>query len=210
MHLLYFLPLLLRSIFTLQTTPSSSEFVLISLQIDQWFYVNKSVFGSTMSPMQNFHEILTNFWRPCKVWINFFLDVLQNSSLRCWILLQLLLRYKPGFWKIPGGGITTFVFVASMLFGDINFGICPSLIVSTVSGLEFIIASVSVFSVCRDSLSKLSPYVCSRGFKIALTDLIWCYQMAGCLWIPFPSNPVSTMVLEEVFYLVLVHFTKCF
>ena len=42
-------------------------------------------------------EILTHFWRSCKVWINFFLLLLQNSLLRCWILLYLLLQYKSGF-----------------------------------------------------------------------------------------------------------------
>ena len=126
------LPLFQRSNFTLRTTPLSSEFVPITLHIGQWFCVIKSVFSSTMSPMQKFLDILTHFWRSCKVWINSFLHLLQNSLLRCWILLHLLLQYKSGFWKTPGGGITTFVFIVSILFGDVGIGLCSSLIVSIV------------------------------------------------------------------------------
>ena len=172
MHLSSLLPLFPRSNFTLRTTPLSSEFVPTTLHIGQWFRVVKSVFSSTMSPMQKFLEILTHFGRSCKVWINSFLHLLQNLLLRCWILLHLLLQYKLGFWKTPGGGITTFVLIVSILFGDIGIGLWPSLIASTVNGQEFIIASVSVISVCRNSSSKLCPCVCRREFKIALADLI--------------------------------------
>ena len=166
----------------LQTTPLPSEFVPITLHIGQWFCVIKSVFSSTMSPMQKFLDILTHFWRSCKVWINSFLHLLQNSLLRCWILLHLLLHYKSGFWKTPGGGITTFAFIVSILFGDIGIWLCPSLIVSTVNGREFIIASVSIISVCRDSSSKLCPCVCKREFKIALANLVWCFQISP-MWL---------------------------
>ena len=78
-----------------------------------------------------------------------------------------------GFWKIPGEDITIFAFIVSMLLDDICFELCPSLIVSTVIGRVFFIPSVLITSVCRDTSSKLCPYVCSREFKIALADLIW-------------------------------------
>ena len=124
------LPLFPRSNFTLGTTPLSSEFAPITLHIGQWFLVVKSVFSSIMSPMQTFLDILTHFWRSCKFWINSFLHLLQNSLLRCWILLYLLLQYKSGLWKTTGGDITTFAFIVSILFGDIGIGLCPSLIPS--------------------------------------------------------------------------------
>ena len=73
--------------------------------------------------------------------------------------------------------MTTFVPIVSMLFSDMGFGLCPSLIVSTVSGREFIIASVSVIIACRDFSSKLCPCVCSKEFKIALDELIWHSQI---------------------------------
>ena len=177
------LPLFPRSNFTLGTTPLSSEFVPITLHIGQWFLVVKSVFRSIMSPMQTFLDILTHFWRSCKFWINSFLHLLQNSLLRCWILLYLLLQYKSGLWKTTGGDITTFAFIVSILFGDIGIGLCPSLIPSTVNGQEFITASVSVISVCRDSSSKLCPCVCRREFKIALADLIWRSQIPPMCWL---------------------------
>ena len=142
-------PLLPRSNFTLRTTPSLSEFVPLTLHIGQWFHVVKSVFCSTMSQMQKCLRILTHFWRCCKAWINSFIYLLQNSLLRCWILLHLLLQHQSGFWST-----TTFVFIVSILFGDIGIGLYPSLIVSTANGREFIIISVSVISVCRDSSSK--------------------------------------------------------
>ena len=68
------------------------------------------------------------------------------------------------------------IFILSMSFGDIDFGLCPSLIISTVNGQEFIIAYYLI-SICRDASSKMRPCVCSREFKIALVDLIWQSQI---------------------------------
>ena len=168
------MPLLLRSNFIFQTTPLSSEFVPITLHIGQWFCVIKSVFSSTVSPVQKSLDILDSLLTFLQGLDNSFLHLQQNSLLKCWILLHLLLQYKSGFWKTPGGGITTFIFIANILFGDIRFALCLSLIVSTVSGWEFIIASVSVINVCRDSSSKLCSYVYSRELKLAL---IWQSQI---------------------------------
>ena len=176
------LALFLISNFTVETTPLSFEFVPVTLHIVQWFRVIKSFFSSTMSPIQKFLDILTHFWRSCKVCINSFLHLLQNSLLRCWILLHLPSQYKLGFWKTPGGSITTFALIVSILFRDISIGLCPSLIVSTDNGREFIIASVSVISVCRDSSSKLYPCVCRREFKIALAGFICGYQIPS-MWL---------------------------
>ena len=50
----------------LRTTPLPSEFVPVTLHIGQWFCVIKSVFSSTMSPMEKFLDILTHFWRSCQ------------------------------------------------------------------------------------------------------------------------------------------------
>ena len=153
MRLSSLLPLLPRSNFMLQT-PLSSEFVPIILHIGQWFCGMKLVFSSTMSPMQKFLDILTHFWCSCKVWINSFLHVLQNSLLKCWIILHLLLQYKSGFWKIPGGGICEYIV---WRYRHLTLPIINCL--NTVNGWEFIIASVSIISVCRDSSSKLCPCV---------------------------------------------------
>ena len=80
----------------------------------------------------------------------------------CWTLLHLCLHYKFGLWKTPGGGITTFDFVVSKLFGDKGLQPCPTLTVSTVSGRELMTASVLVMSVCRDFSSNLWPCVCNN------------------------------------------------
>ena len=155
---------------------------------------------------RNFYDILTYLWRSCKVWINVFFDTLQNSLLTCWILLHLLLQYRSSFWKTPGGGILTFNFIVSILFDDFDFGFCSPLIASTVSGRGFIIASVSVISVCRDS----SPSFAHAAETLPYLVLQNATHMDGCWWIPFPNNQVPSMVLKEIFYLVVVHFTKCF
>ena len=181
-----------RSNFTLRTTPLSYEFVPIILHIGQWFHVIESVFSSTMSPMQKFLDILTHFWCSCKVWINSFLHLLQNSLLRCWILLHLLLQYKSGFWKPFDGSITTFVFIVSKLLRNINIGLSTSLIVSTVNSREFIIASVSIISVSRDSSSKLCPCVCRREFKISPANLIWCSQIPP-MWLAAGGFPFQVI-----------------
>ena len=60
------LPLFPRSNFRLRTTPLSSEFVPTTLHIGQWFCVMKSVFSSTISPMQKFLDILTHLWCSCQ------------------------------------------------------------------------------------------------------------------------------------------------
>ena len=124
--------------------------------------------------MWKFLDILAHIWRSCKVWI--------NSLLRCWIIFYLLLQHKSGFWKTPVVSITTFVFIESMLFGNIGIGLCPSLTVSTFNDRKFIFASFLVISVCRDSSSKLCLFVCIRDFEIALSDLIWCSQIPP-LWL---------------------------
>ena len=131
------LPLFPLSNFMLRTTPLSSEFVPTTLHIGQWFCVVKSVFSSTMSPMQKFLDILTHLWCSWQCPDKFLFHLLQNSLLRCWILLHLVLQYKSGFWKTPGGDITIFVFIVSILFRGICIGLCPSLIVSTVKSIYY-------------------------------------------------------------------------
>ena len=125
MRLSSLLPLMSKSNFTLRTTSLPSEFIPITLHIGQWFRVAKSVFSSTVSPMQEFLYILTHFWRSCKVWINSFPQLPQISLLGCSILLHLRSQCKSGFWKTPGGGITIFVFIVNILFGDITIVLCP-------------------------------------------------------------------------------------
>ena len=125
MRLSSLLPLMSKSNFTLRTTSLPSEFIPITLHIGQWFRVAKSVFSSTVSPMQEFLYILTHFWRSCKVWINSFPQLPQISLLGCSILLHLRSQCKSGFWKTPGGGITIFVFIVNILFGDISIVLCP-------------------------------------------------------------------------------------
>ena len=44
-------------------------------------------------------------------------------------------------YPTPGGDITTFNLVVNKLFGDKGLKPCPSLIISTVSGCEFMTAS---------------------------------------------------------------------
>ena len=125
MRLSSLLPLMSRSNFTLRATSLLSEFIPITLHMGQWFRVAKPIFSSTVSPMQEFLDILTHFWRFCKVWINSFPQLPQISLLGCWILLHLLPQCKSGFWKTPGGGLTIFVFIVNILFGDISIVLCP-------------------------------------------------------------------------------------
>ena len=161
--------------------------------------------GVQCQQCRNFYDILTYRWRSCKVWINVFFVTFQNTLLTCWILLHLLLQYKSSFWKTSSGGIPTFNFIVSILFDDFDFGFCSPLIASTVSGRGLIIASVSVISVCRNSWRSFAHAAGTLPYLV----LQYATHMDGCWWIPFPNNQVSSMVLKEIFYLIVVHFTKC-
>ena len=53
--------------------------------------------------------------------------------------------------------MTTLDFIVNKLEGDKAKGLVTSLMVSTLSGLEFIIASASAISVWKNSSSRLLP-----------------------------------------------------
>ena len=61
--------------------------------------------------------------------------------------------------------------------GDWGISLLTSLNVSTVKGLEFIIASVSMISVLRFPSFKIEPCVFSSASRIVSAERIWCSYM---------------------------------
>ena len=73
----------------------------------------------------------------------------------------------------PGGGITTLVFIVSILERHIRLRLLPSLSSSAVSGPESSTASTSVINVVRVSPFKLVLCILSSDDKMFLTDFIY-------------------------------------
>ena len=61
-------------------------------------------------------------------------------------------------------------------------GLVTSLMVSTLSGLEFTTVYASVISIWRDSSSKLLPWAINNADKIGLADLI-CHSHTPPIWL---------------------------
>ena len=72
----------------------------------------------------------------------------------------------------PRGGITTFDFIVNKFIGLSGMRLLASLSKLVVKGREFLIASTSTSSVCKDSSLRLAPWVFKRDSKIFLADLI--------------------------------------
>ena len=132
-----------------RTTPSTSKFFCLS-----------------------FHFCLNWSWHK-----NSFFHLAQNSFAMCWTLLHLSLLKMSGLLKTPGGGKITFDFIVSMLAGTNGAGLFTALIVSTVNGCEFNIASHSTIKVCKDSVSKLLPWLLSKPLSIAQAEQIYLSQI---------------------------------
>ena len=165
-------PFSLISNFILWTTFFSSLLISKIRPIGQLFRA-RSVWIKTISFILKFLFSVVHFDLAWRVDRNSFLHLDQNSSAKCCTLLHYLLLYKSGLTNEPGGGIITLLFIVNRLLGDNGVRLCGSLIVSTVRGREFIIASTSVIRVWRDSSFKHVPWFFSNDAKILLADLIW-------------------------------------
>ena len=95
----------------------------------------------------------------------------------------------------PGGGITTLVFIVSILEGHTGLRLLPSLNSSVISGPELSTASTSVISVVRAWPFKLVPWVLSSDDKCFLQILFVApiphpYDLQlGCFW----SQPTNLL-----------------
>ena len=128
-----------------------------------------SAFKRRTCPIFQFLCCLSHFPRFCKVSSTSFLHRFQNSSGRCWTLLQCFLQYRSGEVKWPRGGITTLDFIVRKFTELRGARLVTPLSTSIVNGCESMIASTSTKRVCKDSLDKLLPWVFSKEFKIART-----------------------------------------
>ena len=86
--------------------------------------------------------------------------------------------------KTPGGGKITFDFIVRMLTSANGAGLFTSLIVSAVNGREFNTASHSTIKVCKDSRSKLLPWLLSKPLSIALAQPT-CLSQIQPNWLAF-------------------------
>ena len=91
---------------TLRTTPFLSASTPIILANDYWLHWQFCSFNITMSPTSKFLLLSFHFCLVCKLCRNTFLHLCQNSSAICCTRLHLLLEYRSGFVKTPGGNMT--------------------------------------------------------------------------------------------------------
>ena len=170
--------LLLFESATQSVTLCTSPFLLASTPIIlancHWLCWQYCSFNIKMSPNSKFLLLSFHFCLVCKLCRNSFLHLCQNSSAICCTRLHLLLEYRSGFVKTPGGGMTTFVFIVNRLLGESGIWLLISLKVSTVSGLELIIDSTSAIKVLSASSFNDWPCVFSNPSKIPLVVWIWC------------------------------------
>ena len=121
-----------------------------------------------------------HFIRICRLVKNSILHLDQNSVVMSWTHFHVFLQYRSALWKVLGGGITTLVFIVSMLLGRIGNKLFESLTVSTVKGLELRTALTSVINLLRLSSSKLFPCVFVKVAITFLADLICLSQIPPC------------------------------
>ena len=156
----------------LQVKPMSSTFSPITFAIDQWLQL-ASAFNSTMSPFWKFLHLLFHFGQVWRLYRNSLCHLTQNSFAMCWICLHLLLLNLSAFTNWPCGGNTTLDFIVRILLGYSGCSLWTSPKVSTVSSMEYNIASVSASSVLNDSSFNDLPCVFKRDNRIVCPD--WLY-----------------------------------
>ena len=76
------------------------------------------------------------------------------------------------FWKVPGGGMPTFVIELSNFIGLNGIIALTSPMDSQVVGRELVIPSNSTNNVRRDSSLRLSPRFLNIAERMLLADLI--------------------------------------
>lgn len=111
-------------------------------------------------------------------WRYSFLQRGQNSLATCWTWQDLFQQNKSGLLKFSGGGITAFDFMVRMFQEERSKSLVELLVISTTTGCEFRIPSVSTTIVSKDSsssdsdgaaqvnlicLSQKPPVACSRS-----------------------------------------------
>ena len=112
-----------------------------------------------------------------------FFHLSQNLFAMCWTLLHLRLLKMSGLSKTADSKIT-FDFVVRMLAGANGAGLFTSLIVSTVNGCQFNIASHSTTKGFLDSVSRLLSWLLCRAVSTSLVERI-CLSQISPKWLVF-------------------------
>ena len=129
------------------------------------------VWIKTISFILKFLFSVVHFDLVSKVNRIYFLHLDQNSSATYYTLPHCLLLFKSSLTNEPGVDTITLLFIISKLLGDDGVRLCGSLIVSTVRGWEFTIASTSVKKVSRDSSCKYLAFPHSTQCRDAIAIL---------------------------------------
>lgn len=161
-----------------------------------WLSCNRTTF-----PIWKFLDVPFYLVLYCSVTKIPFLHLDQNSF-STWH--HLLLEYKSGLLKFPGGGISTFDLMVDVLLGEIGIWLSASIMASTVACLELTTASTSPISVLRGSSSNILPCVLMKAANTWLADLI-CSQMSP-IWLlagGFLSYTIQSETFEEIAFIVL-------
>lgn len=154
-----------------------------------WLSCNRTTF-----PIWKFLDVPFYLVLYCSVTKIPFLHLDQNSF-STWH--HLLLEYKSGLLKFPGGGISTFDLMVDVLLGEIGIWLSASIMASTVACLELTTASTSPISVLRGSSSNILPCVLMKAANTWLADLI-CSQMSP-IWL-LAGGFLSYTIQSETFF----------
>ena len=151
---------------TFWTPPCLSAKISTMCAIGQWFWWCKSSSNRTISPVWKFLLFFDHFWHCCRVTRNFLHHLFQNYFVICFPLLHCLWQYISAHPNSPGGGITTLVFIVSILEGHIGLRLLPSLNSSVISSQELSTTSTDIINVVRASPFLLIPFVLSSDDKM--------------------------------------------
>ena len=101
---------------TLCTSPFLAASTIIVLANGQWLHQQSCSFNVAMSPTSKFLLLSFHLCLVCKLCRNYFLHLCKSSAICC-THLHLLLEYRSGFLKTPGG-LMIFVFIVNRLLGE--------------------------------------------------------------------------------------------
>ena len=157
-----------------------------------------------MSPLWKFCFLYCDSFLSWSSWRNSFLQRDQNSFLACWIRLHLFWQHKSVFENSPGGGMTTLDFIVRIFAGE--SGNSP---LWEVLNLIFLLSQplVSIRTLLQRLYHEFVT-VKVKSFERAYLSFPGNTHVSCNKWVLFALDPISTKLLHEYIYNLIMHFFK--
>ena len=155
-----------------------------------------------MSSFWKFLHLLFHFGRVGRLHKTASSHITQNSFAMCWIRLCLLLLNSSAFRNRPGDGNTTLDLTVRILLGHSGCSLWTSPKMSTVSALDYNIASVSASSVLNDSSFNGLPCGLKRDNRMPL-PFPNTSHVTGCWRVSMPDD---VFCMKEMLNVLMIHF----